>query len=552
MLNNFALPFLKKKPKEGDSIKNDNSFLKDEGSGGFTRRVSNFTVGTLISRIAGLGRESVFAYLFGAGFATDAYQVAFRIPNLLRDLFAESALSAAFVPTFIDNLTHKERKEVWKFASNVFNTMLLFIGVITILGIIFAPYVVKVIAYGFVNTPGKQVLTTALTRVMFPFLLFVALAAWAMGILNAFGNFFIPAVSPAIFNVFSIVIPVIAYRFFVTHGQQPIMGMAYGVTIGAVFQLLIQVPLLFKRGFQYHFYLNLKDKQLHRVFLLWLPTIFGFASAQINFTVNTFLVTFLAERSITYLNYAYRIMHLPAGLFGVAIGSVAVAEFSSRVSQNTTASLKERLRHALRLVSLLTIPIATLFFVLSGPICRVIYQRGMFSPTDTINTARILMLYAPGIWAFAGIRSIAACFYALKDTKTPAIYGIFTDVLGIIINITLMHKVGLIIFPLTTSTMAFLDFAILFFLCRRKIGPLGGKTILRTTMLSLIFSVIGGLASYLIFQFLLIKFAVTRFWGSLGILAIAGCVGLGIFYLLAKLFSLTSNKTKNKLDNIIS
>ncbi len=508
----------------------------------FNRRVGNFTVGTLISRIAGLGRESVFAYLFGAGFATDAYQVAFRIPNLLRDLFAESALSAAFIPTFIDNLTHKERKEVWKFASNMFNTMLLVIGSLTILGIIFAPYIVKVIAYGFANTAGKQELTIALTRVMFPFFLFVALAAWSMAILNAFGHFFVPALAPALFNVFSIIVPVVAYRYFVTHGQQPIMGMAYGVTIGAIFQLLVQIPLLLKKGFQYHFYLNLKDKQLQRVFLLWLPAILGFASYQINFAVNTFLVTFLAERSITYLNYAYRVMHLPAGLFGVAIGSVAIAEFSTKVSVDTTESLKERLQHALKLVSLLTIPIATLFLVLSVPICRVIYERGRFLSTDTIFTAQALMLYAPGIFASAGVRSISACFYALKDTKTPAYIGLSTVVLSIIMNLLLMHRIGFRSFPLATSTMAFVNFAVLFILLSRKIGPLGGKKIFKTTIMSILFSVVSGFTSYGLFKFLLRFLGPAGLWKSLLALGIAGGLGFALFYLLAKIFSLTKNE----------
>ena len=505
----------------------------------FTKRVSNFTIGTLISRIAGLGRESVFAYLFGAGFATDAYQVAFRIPNLLRDLFAESALSAAFVPTFIDNLTHKERKEVWKFASNMFNTMFIFIGGLTILGIIFAPYIVKVIAYGFANTPGKQELTTALTRVMFPFFLFVALAAWSMAILNAFQHFFVPAIAPAFFNIFSIVVPVMTYQYFVRHGQPPIMGMAYGVTIGALFQLLIQIPLLLKKGFQYHFYLNLKDKQLQRVFLLWLPAILGFASYQINFAVNTFLVTFLAERSITYLNYAYRVMHLPAGLFGVAIGSVAVADFSTRVSQDSTESLKQQLQHALKLVSLLTIPIATLFLVLAVPICRVIYERGRFISTDTIFTAQALMLYAPGIFAAAGVRSVAACFYALKDTKTPAFVGLSTVVVGIAANLILMRLIGFLSFPLVTSIMSFLNFSVLFYLCRRKIGALGGKKIARTTLLSVLFSAISGLVSYGLFKIIFRQFTHIGLWSSLLALGIAGIIGLALFYILAKIFSLT-------------
>lgn len=508
----------------------------------FTRRVGNFTVGTLISRIAGLGRESVFAYLFGAGFATDAYQVAFRIPNLLRDLFAESALSAAFVPTFIDNLANQERKQVWRFASNIFNTMFVFLGLLSVVGIIFAPQIVKLIAYGFGTTPGKQELTIALTRIMFPFILFVALAAWAMGILNSFKHFFIPAIAPAFFNIFSIVVPVLSYKYFTGHGMEPILGMAYGVTIGAIFQLAVQIPLLYKQGFQYHFYLNLKDRQLRRVFFLWIPTILGFASYQINFAVNTFLVTFLAERSITYLNYAYRVMHLPAGLFGVAIGSVAIAEFSSRVAQDTMPALKERLSHALRLVSLLTMPIATLFLVLAIPICRVIYERGKFTPEDTLFTARALMLYAPGIFAAAGVRSVAACFYALKDTKTPALVGLGVVIINFIINRSLMYVIGFLTFPLATSLCAFVNFGVLFYLCRRKIGPLGGKEILQTTMLSLLFSLISGGISYLLLKLTLSKYQITDLWQSLASLIIIGGIGLGLFYILAKIFKITGNK----------
>ncbi len=538
----------------------------------FTKRVSNFTIGTLISRIAGLGRESVFAYLFGAGFATDAYQVAFRIPNLLRDLFAESAMSAAFVPTFVDNLTHKERKEVWKFASNMFNTMLLFIGLLTILGIIFAPYIVKIIAYGFADTPGKQELTTTLTQIMFPFLLFVALAAWTMGILNAFHHFFVPAIAPAFFNVFSIIVPVISYKFFQVRGVEPILGMAIGVSVGAVFQLLIQIPLLIKKGFQYHFYLNLKDTQLQRVFFLWIPTILGFAAYQINFAVNTFLVTFLAERSITWLNYAYRIMHLPAGLFGVAIGSVAVTEFSARIAENSyredkkedelkntdgnkahvkesdnkkitneisMLELKAKLQHALKLVSLLTIPIATLFLVLAEPICRVIYQRGKFSPEDTIFTAQALRLYAPGIFASAGVRSVAACFYALKNTKTPAFVGLFVVIINFLINVTLMRVIGFRTFPLATSICAFINLGLLLFLLRKKIGSLGTKKTLRTTKFSLIFSIVSGLLSYFIYKFLVNTVSGSGLWGSLIALAIAGFMGLGLFFILVKIFQPT-------------
>ncbi|MCX8014736.1 MAG: murein biosynthesis integral membrane protein MurJ [candidate division WOR-3 bacterium] len=506
----------------------------------FTKRVSNFTIGTLISRIAGLGRESIFAYLFGAGFATDAFQVAFRIPNLLRDLFAESALSAAFVPTFIDNLSHREREEVWKFASNMLNVMIIIIGGITIFGILFAPYIVKIIAYGFGAEPGKQELTTVLTRIMFPFLLFVALAAWTMGILNAFQHFFIPAIAPAFFNVFSILIPIITYQYFVSRHTEPILGMAYGVTVGAIFQFGVQLPLLFKKGFRYHFYINFRDKQLQKVFLLWLPTILGFAAYQINFAVNTFLVTFLAERSITWLNYAYRIMHLPAGLFGVAIGSVAVAEFATRVSQNSIQSLKERLYHALKLVSLLTMPIATLFLVLALPICRVIYQRGRFTPEDTLFTAQALMLYAPGIFASAGVRSIAAGFYALKDTKTPALVGLGTVIVNFIINRSLMWVIGYRTFPIATSVCAFINFGVLFYLLRRKIGYLAGRKIFALMGKSLFFSIIGGATCYILYKLLASHhfLIISDFLYTLIIMIIAGGIGILIFYVLCKIFIL--------------
>ncbi|MEO0084843.1 MAG: murein biosynthesis integral membrane protein MurJ [candidate division WOR-3 bacterium] len=504
----------------------------------FTKRVSNFTIGTLISRIAGLGRESIFAYLFGAGFATDAFQVAFRIPNLLRDLFAESALSAAFVPTFVDNLNKQERNEVWKFASNMFNVMVIIIGGITVLGILFAPYIVKIIAYGFGAEPGKQELTVVLTRIMFPFLLFVALAAWTMGILNAFQHFFVPAIAPAFFNIFSILIPIISYQYFVNHHTEPILGMAYGVTIGAIFQFVVQLPLLIKKGFRYHFYLNFRDKQLQRVFLLWLPTILGFAAYQINFAVNTFLVTFLAERSITWLNYAYRVMHLPAGLFGVAIGSVAVAEFATRVSQNSIATLKERLQHALKLVSLLTMPIATMLAILALPICRVIYQRGKFTAEDTQFTAQALMLYAPGIFASAGVRSIAACFYALKDTKTPALVGLGIVVINFIINRSLMWVIGYRTFPIATSVCAFINFAVLFYLLRRKIGYLNGRRIFYIIGKSFIFSLVSGAVCYILYK-TFTKFylpTINSFLYSLIILTICGSIGIGVFYMLYRIF----------------
>jgi putative peptidoglycan lipid II flippase len=498
----------------------------------FTRRTFSFTIGTLISRIFGLVRESIFAYLFGAGFATDAFQVAFRIPNLLRDLFAESALSAAFVPTFVDNLARKDRKEVWRFASCVFNTLFIVVGLLTVLGIIFAPQVVKVIAYGFKEAPTTKFLTITLSRIMFPFLLFVSWASWAMGILNALGEFFLPALAPAFFNLLSIIVPIISYRYFEVRGVHPILGMAHGVSIGALFQFLIQMPRLYKQGFRYSFYLNFKDPDLKKVLGLWIPTILGFASYQINFAVNTFLVTFLEEKSITYLNYAYRIMHLPAGLFGVAVGSVAIAEFSKRTAQNMIDELKGSLTHAFRLISVLTIPVSVLLGVLAIPISRLIYERGKFTPSDTLATAQALMLYAPGIFAQAGVRSLAAGFYSLKDTKTPALIGLIVVVVNFIINRHLMGIIGFRTFPLTTSLTAFLNLGLLYFLLRRKIGGLEGKLILKFVVRSFIYAGGSVMICYLCYKFL-IGILGSEFFNELITLSLSVLLGALVFFLLA-------------------
>jgi putative peptidoglycan lipid II flippase len=510
---------------------------------GFTRRVGAFTIGTLFSRIMGLVRESVFAFLFGAGFATDAFNAAFRIPNLLRDLLAESALSAAFVPTFVENLTKKDRKEVWRFASNMFNTMVIFVGLIVVLGIIFSPLVVKVIAMGFGKIPGKQELTTSLTRIMFPFLLFISLAAWAMGILNAFSSFFVPAVAPAFFNLFSILVPIAAYSYFTRIGINPILGMAYGVTIGAIVQFLVQLPSLLRRGFRYHFYLNLNDPQLRRIFFLWLPMILGFASFQINFAINTFLVAFLEQGSMTYLNYAYRVMHLPAGLFGVAIGGVALAEFSRAVSLDSIAVMKNRLKHSLDLVSVLTIPISVLLFVLATPVCRLIYERGRFSAQDTVFTAQALMLYALGVPFAAAARTVAACFYSLRDTKAPPIIGMIVVILNTVMNLSLMWVLRFRSFPITTSICAVVNFLLLLFLLRRKIGTVGMKSTLGLTLKVTLISVASGIFALGFSQILGHLFAHKTIISKAIQVLFAGGFGLVIYYLFSLIFKINEVKT---------
>ena len=462
----------------------------------FTRRVGASSVGTLLSRVLGVARESVFAYLFGAGFATDAFNVAFRIPNVLRDLFAESALSAAFVPTFVKSLHGDDRRKSWAFASNMFNTIVLATGALSVIGIIFAPWIVKVIALGFAHDPGKLHLTMTLTRIMFPFLLFVAVAAWAMGILNACGIFFVPAAAPAAFNVFSALVPLATYGFLKTRGIPPILGMAWGVTVGAVAQFLIQVPSLRKQGFRWTPVIDLHSPELRQVFRRWLPMVLGFATWQINFLINTFLLTFLPQGSVTWVSYAYRIQHLPAGLFGTAIESVAIAEFSHQMALTGVSQLKSRFRHSVSLISVLTLPAAILLIALAVPVTRLIYQHGRFTPQDTILTAQALALYCTGLWAAAATNIVAAGFYSSGDTRTPAFVAIGVVATNIVINLVLMRVIGFRSFPLAASVTQLANFAILFVILRRRTGGLEGRYIAGITLRTLAAALLAGVTAW--------------------------------------------------------
>jgi putative peptidoglycan lipid II flippase len=502
----------------------------------FTRRVGAFSVGTLLSRILGVVRESVFAYLFGAGFATDAFNVAFRIPNMLRDLFAESALSAAFVPTFVKSLHDRDRPRTWSFASNMFNTVALVTGVLSLLGILFAPAVVRVIALGFARDPAKLHLTMVLTRVMFPFLLFVAIAAWAMGILNACGTFFVPAAAPAAFNVFSALVPLAAYGFLKTRGIDPILGMAWGVTIGAVAQYLVQVPSLRRHGYRWTPAVDFRSPELRQVFRRWAPMILGFATWQINFMVNTFLLAFLPQGSVTWVNYAYRIQHLPAGLFGSAVESVSIAEFSHQMARADLSRLKSRFRHSVSLISVLTLPAAILLIALAAPVTRLIYQHGHFTPHDTALTAQALALYCLGIWAAGATNVVAAGFYSTGDTRTPAFTAIGVVAADIVINLIFMRIIGFRSFPLAASFTQLINFAVLFLILRRRTGGLEGRYLAGVTVRTLAAAILAGAVAWACARGIGHFLATRRILNQLIQVFVSGGIGVLAYYLLALAF----------------
>jgi putative peptidoglycan lipid II flippase len=488
----------------------------------------------------GLVRESVFAHLFGVGAATDAFNVAFRIPNLLRDLFAETALSDAFVPVLTAEKA-KSREAQNRLASNIFNVLFVVTGAISVAGLLAAPYLAKAIAFGFGQVPGKIGLTAQLTSVLFPFLLFVSLAAWAMSYLNTERSFFVPSVAPAAFNLFSILVPLLTYGWFVARGQEPIFGMAAGVIVGGLMQFLVQVPLLRRKGFRWSPVLSFRDPEFRRVMALFVPVAIGLAGTRINVLVNTILVTPLAEGSVSWLNYAFRIMHLPLGLFGVAVGAVALPSLSKLVVEGDTQAIRGTLADSLRMVLFLTVPTAALLVGLAVPVTRAIYERGRFTAADTLATAAALVLYALGIPFMSALRNAAAVFYAYKDAKTP-MYASFASIgLNIALNVALMWVIGYLAFPLSTMLAAILNVGLLYALLPRKVGPMAfGPLAAYAGKLGLASAAGGGVAwvgNRLVAETLGISFLSTA-----ASLVLSGLVGLASFYVLSRLLGITETR----------
>ncbi|MDI6809487.1 MAG: murein biosynthesis integral membrane protein MurJ [Candidatus Eisenbacteria bacterium] len=452
------------------------------------RRAGKVSIATMTSRVLGLVREQVVAVFFGAGFATDAFNVAFRIPNLLRDLFAEGALSSAFVPVFSDHLTKKGKKEALSLANSIFNSLTIIVSLICLLGILFSPFITKLMAPGFSSIPGKLELTAGLTRIMFPFLLFISLAALAMGVLNSLDRFFVPALSPTMFNLGWIGGAILLSPLFSMAGMEPVTSMAVGVLVGGAAQFLIQVPFVYKEGFRWKAGLELNDPGLRRVLVLAGPAVVGLAATQVNILVNTQIASFLREGSVSWLNYAFRLMQLPIGVFGVAIATVTLPSISRHISEGKTDEFKKTITHSLELIGLLTIPCTFLFLSLSSPIVSILYQHGRFGPFDTTQTAHALIFYSLGLFGYSSVKVLAPAFYALGTPRVPVTIGFFTVGTNIALNLILMRPLGHIGLALSTSVTAFLNMGLLMRSLRRRTGRFGFRGLFHSVLRMLLAS----------------------------------------------------------------
>ncbi len=405
-----------------------------DDTGKIARSAGTVGAAVMCSRVLGLVREQAFAILFGAGFAYDAFVVAFRIPNLLRDLFGEGALSAAFVAVFSDYDVNKGEKATWELANNVLTFFGIALSVIVLLGIFFSgPLVRLLVEADFELVPGKVALTRKLTVIMFPFLLFVSLSSVVMGMLNTKGRFFVPAMSSSFFNLGSIIGGVGLAFIMPRFGQPAIAGMAVGTLIGGVLQLAGQLPALKGTGFTFRPLLHLREPGLRRLLRLMVPAIIGLAPLQINVLVNTYFASSLEQGSLSWLSYAFRLFFLPVGLFGVALSVATMPVISRYAALRNMVKLKETYASSLTMVFCLTIPASIGLVLLAEPIIRMIFQYGSFDPYTTQKTSEALRYYALGLFAYAAMKIMVPVFYALDDTRYPVIGSFITMVCNVLI-----------------------------------------------------------------------------------------------------------------------
>jgi putative peptidoglycan lipid II flippase len=426
-----------------------------------TRAAGSISAATMISRILAMGREMVMSRYFGAGYYTDAFNVAFRIPNLLRDLFAEGALSSAFVPTFIRTINDKGTEEAWLLANRVMNALLIILAGITLLIYFGASWFVYLLAAGSRTIPGKFELTVQMTRVMSPFLLFVALAAAAMGMLNASGRFFIPAMAPSAFNVCSILAGIFLSPVMPRFGLEPVVSMAIGALIGGASQFFVQLPAAYRVGFRYRPVLDFRDPGLQQIAKLMLPAIVGLSATQVNIAVDTQLAIHYGNGPVSYLNYAFRLMQLPIGLFGVAIATTTLATVSFHAARNDMTKLQDTVASSLRLAACLTFPATVGLVLLRREIIELIYQGNRFIASDTERTSQVLLLYALALFAYSGVKILVPTFYALNDTRTPVRLSVITVAVKVAVNFLLIVPLGFLGLALATALASWLNFWLL-------------------------------------------------------------------------------------------
>ena len=456
---------------------------------------------TAISRVLGYVRDAVMAYFFGTSLNLDAFLVAFRIPNLLRRLFAEGSLTIAFVPVFSEYLEKKGREEAMRMAGAAFRLLAVILAGLTLLGMIFAPQVVTALAPGFAKNPDQFALTVFLTRITFPYIFFIGLVALCMGILNSLRHFAAPALAPIFLNIAMIACAFLLFSAF----QPPVISLAIGVIIGGALQLALQVPFMHKQGFRGWIKGPFIHPGVKKVAVLMGPAVLGAGVYQVYIIVGTILASMLPEGSVSYLYYADRLTQLPLGIFGLSLATAALPSFSRQAANKDMDGLKDSFSYSMRIIMFVNLPATVGLIVLAQPIVRLLFQRGAFGAEATALTAEALIYYVLGLCAISGARIVISMMFALRDTVTPVRVAILSLIAYLAFSMSLMKPLLHGGIALAATLSSGLSLCLLTYHLRRKIGPLGGRKILKSVLGSLTASAGMGAAVYV----------AARYWGIL-------------------------------------
>ncbi len=433
-------------------------------------------VAVSISRVLGLVREIVLARYFGAGLQTDAFNIAYRIPNLLRDLFAEGALSAAFIPTFIRRMTQDGKEEAWLLANRVLGALLVITGALTLVFFFGARLLVYLLAFGYGSNPEKFELTVQMTRILSPFLLWMSLAAVGMGMLNACGRFFVPAMASSAFNICCILAGIFLSPFMKAWGLQPVVSMAIGALVGGMSQFFVMLPPAYAAGFRYRLTVNFADPALRHIGLLMAPAVIGLSATQINTVVDSQIASVFGNGPVSWLNYGFRLIQLPIGVFGIAIATGTLTAASHYAALNAKDKLRQAVDSSLKLAACLTFPATIGLMAFRREIVQLLYEGGLFLPEHTLRTSEIVLLYALGLFAYSAVKILVPVFYALEDTRTPVRISLLSVAAKIALNFALLLPLKFYALPLATSITSWLNMGLLLRNLRRRTGasPSGG------------------------------------------------------------------------------
>ena len=453
-----------------DGVKTD-AGRGEQGAGrGLVRSTGLISIFIFLSRLLGLVREQVFATLLGAGLYADAFQAAFRIPNLLRDLFAEGALSAAFVPTYARALAEGGPERAFRLVNRFMMLLAVVLGAVVVIALIFTGPLVRALAPGFDQEPGKTAVTVDLTRVMLPFLPLVSFAAVAMGMLNAHQRYATPAFAPAVFNLVTIAWAGLLWARGFSPAQVA-FGWAVGTLLGGAAQFAIQLPELWKIGWRFRPEWGPSDPGIKAIASLMAPATVGLAAVQVNIFVGTNFASHEAG-AVAWLQYAFRILYLPIGIFGIAVGTVATTGLARRAAAGDMEGVRDTVRRSFRFLCCLTLPATAGLMALSVPVVRLLFERGKFHAGDTQATASALFLYSTGLVAYTGVKVLAPAFYALGRPRVPLLASMSAVATNLVVILSLHGWLGFRAIALGTAVGSIVNAAVLIAVFESRLGGL--------------------------------------------------------------------------------